>query len=134
MGLQETRVANSNQIDLDSVWGNNDYDMDFVNPTGRSGGIVSIQDPSILSKNQVLSSWNYIAITGKWKGINGVTTVVNVYAPQSKTDKRQLYPDLLEPKKNMEGIWIFLGNFNVIRYADERINSRFVQKNGQGFQ
>lgn len=42
MGLQETRVANSNQIDLDSVWGNNDYDMDFVNPTGRSGGIVSI--------------------------------------------------------------------------------------------
>lgn len=40
--LQETRVADSNTVVLVGAWGNNNYDMVFVNPTGRSGGIVSI--------------------------------------------------------------------------------------------
>lgn len=40
--LQETRVADSNTFVLMGAWGNNNYDMVFVNPTGRSGGIVSI--------------------------------------------------------------------------------------------
>lgn len=133
MGLQETRVADSNQIDLDGVWGNNHYDMEFVNPTGRSGGIVSIWDPGIFSKNQVFSSRNYIAITGNWKGINGVITVVNVYAPQSKTDKRKLWSDLLELMKIGDGIWIFVGDFNVVRYANERINSRFCRRMAKDF-
>ncbi|KAL4576683.1 hypothetical protein LXL04_012781 [Taraxacum kok-saghyz] len=35
--LQETRVAGSTSINFKEAWGNNQFDMEFVNPTGRSG-------------------------------------------------------------------------------------------------
>ena len=87
IGLQETRVTDSTTIDLEGAWGNKEYEMEFVNPTGRSGGIISIWDPQIFTKTKVTSSRNYIVITGKWKGVNSLITVVNVYAPQPRSDK-----------------------------------------------
>ena len=41
IGLQETWVADSNNIDFKGLWGNEDYEVAFVNPVGKSGGIVN---------------------------------------------------------------------------------------------
>lgn len=80
-----------------------------------------------------MSSRHYIVITGQWKGVNGATIVVNVYAPQSKLDKIKLWSYLINLKRNPNGIWIFLGDFNAVRKADERINSRFCHRTAKDF-
>lgn len=107
IGLQETWVADSTNIDITGAWGNMDFEVEFVNPVGRSGGIVSIWDPSIFSKSHCFSSRHYLAISGQWIVVPGITTFVNVYGPQSVSDKRKLLKELINLKNNQDGIWIF---------------------------
>ena len=91
IGLQETRVADSTSIKFSEAWGNDEFEMEYVNPTGRSGGIISIWDPNIFSKSQIVKKCNFIAVTGVWKGVSSKITVVNVYGPQSRGDKKKTY-------------------------------------------
>lgn len=52
---------------------------------------------------------------------------MNVYGPKSITDKKKLWEDLLELKRNLNGICVFFDDFNMVRTPDERVNSRFCQ-------
>ncbi|KAL4592069.1 hypothetical protein LXL04_005050 [Taraxacum kok-saghyz] len=131
--LQETRVADSSTINFKQAWGNDQFDMEFVNPTGRSGGIITLWDPYLFSKSNTISSRNYIVITGNWKGIPNQITIANVYGPQSRQDKKKIWFELLEIKRNTPGIWIALGDFNAVRYANERINSTFCRRIAKDF-
>lgn len=58
-------------------------------------------------------------------GIPGITTIVNVYGPQSIIEKRKLWEEFLELKRGTIGISVFLIDFKVVRYASDRFNSSF---------
>ncbi|XP_023758613.1 uncharacterized protein LOC111907053 [Lactuca sativa] len=133
VGIQETWVADPNDIDFTGAWGNSNFEVAFVNPVGRSGGIVSMWDPMIFVRSHIFSSRNYLAIYGNWNGIPGTTTLMNVYGPQSVCDKRKLWEDLLKLKRSINGIWIFFGDFNAVRYDFERFNSRFCRATARDF-
>lgn len=133
IGLQETWVADSTNIDITGAWGNMDFEVEFVNPVGRSGGIVSIWDPSIFSKSHCFSSRHYLAISGQWIVVPGITTFVNVYGPQSVSDKRKLWNELINLKNNQDSIWILFGDFNIVRSEGERANSRFCRSTARDF-
>lgn len=119
IGVQETRVADSNSIDTSGCWGSSNYECDFVNPTGFSGGIMSIWDPLVFCKSHSILKRHYIATSGIWKDVPGTTTFINVYGPQSITEKCALWVELLELKRNSNGVCIIFGDFNVVRYASE---------------
>ncbi|XP_023749748.1 uncharacterized protein LOC111898035 [Lactuca sativa] len=104
-----------------------DFDLEAINPTTGSGGILSIWDSTIFRKSESFLTRNYIATTGSWKGFPGTTTIVNVYAPQSVTEKRSLWEDLTLLKSQTPGTWIFLGDFNVVSHPKERFNSSFCK-------
>ncbi|XP_023744854.1 uncharacterized protein LOC111893012 [Lactuca sativa] len=123
--IQETRVSDFNNIDIVGCWGSTNYQCDFVNPTRGSGGILSIWDPRVFRKSNTFSSRHFIATSGEWVGISGAITIVNVYGPQSIVDKRKLWDDLIDLKKGLNGIWVFTGDFNAVRFACERFNSSF---------
>lgn len=133
IGIQETWVEDSNNIDFARAWGNDDFQVEFVNPAGRSGGIVSMWDPLIFVKSHISSSRYFLAILGHWNGVPGITTFVNVYGPQSIFDKRKLWEKLLDLKRSINGIWIFMGDFNAVRYEHERFNSRFCHITARDF-
>lgn len=103
IGIQETRVMDYNGIHFAGCWGSTHFDFDAVNPTGRSGGLACIWDPYIFSKLNSIRTRNYIAISGHWKGVSGVTTIVNVYGPQSTTEKRALWSELTSLKNENVG-------------------------------
>lgn len=103
------------------------FDCDHINPTGGSGGLLNLWDASNLCKSQTVSTRNYIATSGYQKGFPGTTTLVNVYAPQSIIDEWKLQEELKELKQSLNGIWVFLGDFNVVRAPCERLNSSFCQ-------
>ncbi|KAL7614622.1 hypothetical protein Lser_V15G08580 [Lactuca serriola] len=71
---------------------------------------------------------------GNWKGVTGVTVMVNVYGPHSIVEKRALWEELLTVKKlHPANTWIFLGDFNVVRFAHERFNSVFCKVTAADF-
>ena len=123
VGIQETHQVVASSIDIDGCWGNTQYDWEAVDSIGKSGGILCIWDPSVFSKVCSTSSRNYLAITGHWRGFPGLTTIVNVYGPQSITEKRQLWLDLTNLKNAQIGNWVLFGHFNAVRKREERFNS-----------
>ncbi|KAL7587442.1 hypothetical protein Lser_V15G40495 [Lactuca serriola] len=74
-----------------------------------------------------MSSRNYLAISGHWKCVPGITTFVNVYGPQSTTDKRALWSELITLKNGHSGTRVFLGDFNAVRFEHERFNYVFCK-------
>ncbi|XP_021986017.1 uncharacterized protein LOC110882253 [Helianthus annuus] len=59
--------------------------------------------------------------------------VVNVYAQNDAVERRGLWVDLLEVKMSMDGLWLFLGDFNDVWVPEERINSEFIALNANFF-
>lgn len=59
--------------------------------------------------------------------------MVNVYGPQSITDKRELWENLINLKNSVDGCWIFFGDFNAVRTPDERCNSKFCKYTAADF-
>ncbi|XP_035832014.1 uncharacterized protein LOC118481036 [Helianthus annuus] len=51
--------------------------------------------------------------------------VLNVYTPQKVASKRMLWDKLKEVIGSFQGMWVILGDFNVVRCSKERKNSRF---------
>nr|KAJ0222973.1 hypothetical protein LSAT_V11C200055230 [Lactuca sativa] len=129
---EETHVANLSRDDVTGCWGNIYVEFEIVLPQGKSGGLLCMWDPKSFLKSNVVSSRYFLAISGKWMGIPGNTTLVNVYAPQSITDKRKLWEELLHIK-NFDGIWVFFGDFNAVRRSDERFNSAFCKYTAADF-
>jgi len=92
MAIQETHLEDD--INLDFVikcWGTRNCDFDFVNSTGRSGGIISVWDTAVFSVSKSIKSRSFLILIGKWINISGVTAIVNVYGPQSRGDKKRLW-------------------------------------------
>ncbi|XP_052620998.1 uncharacterized protein LOC128126882 [Lactuca sativa] len=58
---------------------------------------------------------------------------VNVYGPQSPSEKRKLWEELLLIKNSRSACWIVFGDFNVVRRQEERINSMFRQSSANYF-
>ena len=133
IGIQETRVLDHNTIDKTGCWGSSNFQYECVNPTGNSGGIMCIWDPTVFQKIQSTTNRHFIAITGNWKGIAGNTTLVNVYGPQSITDKRALWQTLIQLKSEVDGVWVFFGDFNAVRFRSERLNSSFCHYSASDF-
>lgn len=121
VGIQETQLMNVAHIDLVGWWGNNNFNFEYVDSVGRSGGLLSMWNPSLFSVDNVVKARNFIAVSGKWMDFPGTTTLVNVYAPQFVADKRILLADLLNLKRSLDGIWVFFGDFNAVRREDERM-------------
>lgn len=52
LGLQDTRMTHVDLFKTKSVWGNQNFDFACSSARGRSGGIISIWDPSYFIKNR----------------------------------------------------------------------------------
>ncbi|KAI3704850.1 hypothetical protein L1987_75079 [Smallanthus sonchifolius] len=125
VAFQETNRANISDMEIGKFWGRSGWKMDFVNPTGRSGGLLSVWDPGMFSLSSVVKDPNFLITSGFIKGETDLVNIVNIYAPQKSADKRALWGRLLAVKSAGSGLWLMAGDFNVVRRVDERKNSRF---------
>ncbi|KAD7117395.1 hypothetical protein E3N88_04663 [Mikania micrantha] len=70
---------------------------------------------------------------GVLMGSNENLVIINIYGPQSIRHKREVWSFLLNLKAQLSGMWIILGDFNVVRYAHERFNSSFCSTSAKDF-
>nr|KAJ0196777.1 hypothetical protein LSAT_V11C700381330 [Lactuca sativa] len=129
----ETQILDYSHIDVNGCWGSNEFDFDGVGSNGRSGGLLSIWDTKVFQKSEVIKNQNYLIISGKCKSIEGNLNVVNVYGPQSRSEKKKLWEDLTRIRYEKQGYWIVFGDFNVVRYPIERRHSRFCPSSAEAF-
>ena len=133
LGIQETRMTQVDFSKIRSMWGNQRFDFAVSCARGRSGGILSVWDPRFFARVRILSCDNYLVVYGTWLslGINGY--MVNVYAPQSGSDKRQVWNSILSFINQNPGEYVLFGDFNVVRNQDERFGSVFCQLEANDF-
>ncbi|XP_021971468.1 uncharacterized protein LOC110866634 [Helianthus annuus] len=64
-------------------------------------------------------------VNGKLTGSNQILNIIDVYAPQRVLEKKVGWNSLADILKSGVGQWVLLGDFNVVRFPEERKNSAF---------
>lgn len=103
VGIQETQLVNVNDRDVAGCWGSIDFSYSAIQSQGRSGGLVSIWDSRIFKVSEIIKSRYLLATIGRWEGIQGDTILVNVYGPHSSIEKKKLWEELLQIKRDRGG-------------------------------
>ena len=125
LALQETRTGNVGVSEMRRFWGTGDMETESVDARGRSGGLVTVWDPKKFSKCRVEVHRNFILVSGFLKDDDSKLNILNVYAPQKLQEKKNLWNLLLGVMRICQGMWCCLGDFNAVRYPEERKNSVF---------
>jgi endonuclease/exonuclease/phosphatase family metal-dependent hydrolase len=125
LGLQETQLSNFPQLLASKYWGNSPMEWVVVNAVGRSGGILSVWDPSKFRHDEIVSDNHFILVSGIIQESNCRLNIFNIYAPCSFQVRRPLWDTLLSLRSSRDGLWVALGDFNEVCSEDERLNSIF---------
>ncbi|XP_022014092.1 uncharacterized protein LOC110913577 [Helianthus annuus] len=123
--FQESQLESMLNVNLDRFWGRGDFDVDWVDATGRSGGIVSMWDKKVFHKLSVHKHRNVLVVHGFLKNSGVKVGMVNVYAPQKIEDKRVVWLELDRILQQDSSYWIVGGDFNCVRDRSERKSSKF---------
>ena len=87
----------------------------------------------MFSSTQVLSSKHYLINIGTWVGVQRPVIFANIYGPQPVTEKANMWNELKGIIQTYDGVWILLGDFNVVRRPYERFNSIFYNRTARDF-
>ncbi|GJX17860.1 zinc finger, CCHC-type containing protein [Tanacetum coccineum] len=108
---------------IKSMWGNYAFDYACSMARGLSGGLISIWDPNMFSKNSIWCDDSFIIIKGNWKNVVGDCFMVNIYGPQDHVSKLALWNRLTDFMHHHNGSYIMFGDMNAVRNAQERFGS-----------
>ncbi|KAJ0482125.1 putative Endonuclease/exonuclease/phosphatase superfamily [Helianthus annuus] len=123
--FQETFCNNVGAKQIEGFWGRGCFDFASVDPTGRSGGLITMWDTSIFCLQPIISNRNLLVCSGHILGSGETINIINVYAPQGDVEKRHLWSVLINIIRGSNGLWIVGGDFNSVRNEHEQRNSIF---------
>ncbi|XP_071704425.1 uncharacterized protein [Rutidosis leptorrhynchoides] len=118
---------------LRSLWGNPNFNYSVSLSRGYSSGIISMWDPCSFVKSNMWCDENFVIVKGKWLRENLEVYMVNVYAPQSVTNKVIVWNKLSSFMSSHSGDFIFLDDWNAVRTREERCGTEFCHIDAQAF-
>ncbi|XP_022030617.1 uncharacterized protein LOC110931539 [Helianthus annuus] len=121
------------EIDLRRFWDNSELKIASVESIGRSGGLVSLWNPDVLSVDIVIKNQRFLLTSGLITGVSDRVNILNIYAPNDSAMKRFLWEEIANLLSHYDGLWILLGDFNDVRSEAERENSRFDWGSSEAF-
>ncbi|XP_022019896.1 uncharacterized protein LOC110919958 [Helianthus annuus] len=125
MAIQESKLAAVDDVVLAKIWGGRGFSSASVDSSGLSGGLICIWDPSVFSYVDCSKNRNFLLVNGFLKGCGSPICIINVYTPQGISAKKDLW-DLLEGiVSGYSGLLVLIGDFNAVRFPEERLNSMF---------
>jgi len=127
--LPRQQVDNADEVRMESfslnkccqLWGENDIDYLYSEPSNGAEGILTIWHKKFLQcTKHILDRW-FIVFIGLAKEKNIPVIIVNVYSSCIMQVKRQMWADLLEIRQREQcNSWCVLGDFNFVRNERER--------------
>ena len=125
LSLQETKMESIDLFDVKNCWGNFAFDYVFSLAVGNSGGILCVwEKASFKLINSTISDY-FVMVRGKWVSSGISFLIISVYAPQELSEKRMLWDYLGHVIANWKGEVIVMGDFNEVRYKNERYGTLF---------
>lgn len=116
--MQETKTQGLDRQCLERFWGRGSFDFEVVDPTGLSGGLVSLWDSSGFVKERVVKNRNFLLVGGRLRKDNISINVVNVYGPQSRSQKSMVWQALKTLMFGSDDYWILMGDYNTVRSSE----------------
>ncbi|GKC55650.1 nucleotide-binding alpha-beta plait domain-containing protein [Tanacetum coccineum] len=104
MGIQETKIDTFDSWVIKTIWPHSSTDFAFENAMGASGGILTMWNSNIFFADQRFSDRNYLAVVGNWVGIPCKIGLLNVYAPQSNSQKVVLWAAIESLVNSIDGV------------------------------
>ncbi|XP_022032948.1 uncharacterized protein LOC110934062 [Helianthus annuus] len=101
------------------------FGFETVDSSGLSGGLISVWDESIFAVEGNNKHRNFLHVRGKLKGSNRVVNLLNVYAPQGIQAKKEIWDLICDLILSNDGLWVVCGDFNAVRFREEKRNCSF---------
>lgn len=133
LAMQETKYEVMNSAILKGFWGRSNFAYEFAPAIGRSGGLVSVWDPSIFLIKKSVKDRNFLLCIGNIRGIDADIFILNVYAPQEANLKSLLWDKISRLIASNAGFWLVMGDFNEVRSERERFNSNYCATSSDRF-
>ncbi|XP_076960186.1 uncharacterized protein LOC143636489 [Bidens hawaiensis] len=109
------------------------FEFVSVEAVGRSGGILSIWDPSFFHRVGVIKNRRFLVVSREIRALGELLNVINVYAPNDALERRALWNTFLNIFGVLPVLWVIAGDFNDVREPSKRRNSEFVTANAAAF-
>lgn len=119
IGLQKTKMKEFDLFLLRSVWGNFSFDLATSSAQRHSREVISMWDPAVFIKKKITCTNNVVIIQRECMFSKFNCYMVNVYAPQEESKKKDLWNFLLNFMNRNKGAFLFFGDFNEIRNLNE---------------
>ncbi|GJY25615.1 RNA-directed DNA polymerase, eukaryota [Tanacetum coccineum] len=118
--IQETKMTTLDLFLVHSLWGNTQFKVASSGARGRSGGLVTVWDPNVFKRSRIWCIENAVIVEGEVVGCNLICYLVNVYAPQDRNRKLELWDYITRFITNHGGEFLVFGDFNTVRHKYER--------------
>ncbi|GJZ43427.1 RNA-directed DNA polymerase, eukaryota, reverse transcriptase zinc-binding domain protein [Tanacetum coccineum] len=109
----------------ENACGSKIFALNTIMARGLSGGLISMWDPNLFSKEAIWCDDSFIIIKGNWKNSVGDCYMVNIYGPQDQVSKLALWNRLQDFIHHHHGSYIMFGDMNAVRNEQERVGSIF---------
>ncbi|XP_017245327.1 uncharacterized protein LOC108216978 [Daucus carota subsp. sativus] len=105
-----------------------------IPPQGLSGGLIIFWDDDLIKLETSSGNKNWLALVGQVSSSGQKFICINVYGPQSSTEKRSLWSNLGDLISMHEDKAICLvGDFNCVRGAEDRKNCDYRSSDSKYF-
>lgn len=121
--IQETKMESVDHNVRRKLWHSDNFDWAFEASEGRSGGLLCLWDSTQFSKVAVQEGNGFLLVEGYWGRNRVPCSLINVYAPCTRSGRFALWQDLSSILKQKGGRYILGGDFNAVLSRNERIGS-----------
>lgn len=125
--IQETQIADGSKVRCNNFWKSDDFEAEVTDAVGRSGGLMCIWNKNVFNKQFVIKNRYYMVVSGIIKGSNQFINIVNIHGPRNLQDRRVIWEELVGVKEAGQGMWLMIGDFNAVRFQEDRLNTGFDQ-------
>ncbi|KAL4584334.1 hypothetical protein LXL04_008933 [Taraxacum kok-saghyz] len=133
LGLQETKRRNISDMILKNIWGTHDFEAVTKDALGQGGGLISMWNNNLFQKTQTIVREDCIIIRGIWLETGEHMNIINVYASQNPEHRKEHHDFLNAFLSDCRGKNIIFGDFNEVRFDNERRGSAFDSRGAEYF-